>query len=69
MKDINAAIRDLKKLHEQACKKDFVRNPLAYALFHTWKKYDNEDKSNETVQTVPDQQGRKKAKTVPLLWR
>lgn len=57
MKDINAAIRDLKKLHERAREMDFVRSPLAYALFHTWRKYDNEGKSNETVRTVPDQQG------------
>ena len=52
MKDI----RDLKKLHERAREMDFVRSPLAYALFHTWRKYDNEGKSNETVRTVPDQQ-------------
>lgn len=57
MKDINAAIRDLKKLHERACEMDFVRDPLSYALFHTWRKYDNEVKSNEAIRTVPDQQG------------
>lgn len=58
LNDIDTAIRDLKQLHERACKMDFVRDPLAYALFHTWRKYDNEGKSNETVRSVSDRQGR-----------
>ena len=37
---LEKAIGILKKKYERAKQLDFVRDPLAYALFHTWKKVD-----------------------------
>ncbi len=34
------AIRMLEQEYERAKRLDFVRKPLAYALFHVWKKID-----------------------------
>lgn len=40
---IETAIRELLKEYERAKGLDFVRNPVAYALYQVWKKAD-EDK-------------------------
>ena len=37
---LEKAIEMLKKEYERAKGLDFVRNPLAYALYHTWRKVD-----------------------------
>ena len=37
---IEIVIDDLKKNYEEAKTMGFVNNPIAYALYHTWKKYD-----------------------------
>lgn len=37
---LEKAIGILKKKYERAKQLDFVRDPLAYALYHTWKKVD-----------------------------
>lgn len=39
--DLDKAIELLKSEYERAKKLEFVKNPLAYALYHTWKKVDN----------------------------
>lgn len=41
------AIEELKEAYEEAQELTFVRDPLAYALYHTWKKYDRMDKDNK----------------------
>lgn len=43
-KEIEKAIELLKAEYEEAKKQEWVYNPLAYALYHTWKKVD--EKSN-----------------------
>lgn len=40
MRDLDKAIKELKELYDKACKLEHIRNPLAYALYHVWKKYD-----------------------------
>lgn len=40
MEDIEKAIKELKKQYEYAKENLFVRDPLAYALYKTWKKFD-----------------------------
>ena len=40
MKDIDKAIKVLKEQYERALKLDFVRNKIAYALYKTWKIFD-----------------------------
>lgn len=39
---LKKAMRMLAKEYEAAKRKDFVYDPIAYALFHTWKKVDEE---------------------------
>ena len=41
---LDKAIEDLKKEYETAEKLSFVNDPLAYALYQVWKKYDEKDK-------------------------
>ena len=36
------AIILLEKEYEKALKSDFVRDPVAYALYHTWKQVDEQ---------------------------
>lgn len=44
-KKIEKAIRLLESEYERALKLDYIRNPLAYALYQVWKKV--EGKSDE----------------------
>lgn len=37
---IDKAIKLLKSEYEKACRLEFVRNPLAYALYKVWKMAD-----------------------------
>lgn len=37
---LEKVIKMLEEEYERAKQKDFVRDPLAYALYHTWKKVD-----------------------------
>ena len=37
---LEKAIKLLQKEYEEAKKEPFVQKPLAYALYHTWKKVD-----------------------------
>lgn len=39
---LQQAIKLFEKVYEQAEQLEFVRNPLAYALYHVWKQADNE---------------------------
>lgn len=47
MDNFEKAIGDLRKNYEKAVQMDFVINPVAYALYKTWKKYDKENTKNE----------------------
>ena len=40
MKDIDKAIKVLKEQYEKVQKIDWVRNKIAYALYQTWKIFD-----------------------------
>ena len=40
-KELRPAVRLLHKEYERAKKSPFVRNPLAYALYQTWKAVEN----------------------------
>ncbi len=39
-KELKKAIKDLTLLYEQALQSKYIYNPLAFALYHTWKKFD-----------------------------
>lgn len=47
MDNLEKAIDNLRKNYEKAVQMDFVINPVAYALYQTWKKYDKENIKNE----------------------
>ena len=40
MEELDQAIEYLKKEYQEAVKRPWVRNPLAYALYMTWAQYD-----------------------------
>lgn len=40
MIELIKAINELKKQYEKAKKLDFVKKPIAYALYKTWKIFD-----------------------------
>lgn len=44
MRTIEDAIEMLKKQYEKALTNPFVRDPLAYALYQTWKLFDRRKK-------------------------
>lgn len=39
--DIDSVIKVLSENYEKALKMDYIKNKLAWALYQTWKKYDN----------------------------
>lgn len=39
MNDLAQAIKDLILEYEKACKLEYVKFPLGYALYNTWEKY------------------------------
>ena len=41
MTEIEKAIEMLKAEYERASTLSFIRNPIAYALYHTWKRFDD----------------------------
>lgn len=41
MTDLTKAIKVLKEQYKKAKKIDWVRNPIAYALYQTWKIFDD----------------------------
>ena len=41
VKELRAAVRFLHKEYERAKKNPIVRNPIAYALYQTWKAVDD----------------------------
>ena len=41
MTELNKAIKVLKEQYEKAKKMDWVRNKIAYALYQTWKIFDD----------------------------
>ena len=43
MKDIDKAIKELMKQYERAKKLEIVRNKIAYALYQTWKIFDEKE--------------------------
>lgn len=44
MTELERAIQMLKEEYERARRLDFVRNPIAYALYNVWKKFDDKRK-------------------------
>lgn len=44
---IGQAILDLKEEWQIAKDKEFVRKPISYALYHTWKKWDKKEEPRE----------------------
>lgn len=40
MKDLDKAIKLLKELYEKAQNMDWIKNKIAWALYHTWKIFD-----------------------------
>lgn len=52
---IDRAVEILREEYEKACKNPVVRNPVAYALYQTWKRCDNQP---VTLRTAPtDEEG------------
>ena len=43
MTDLDKAIKVLKDEYEKAKKNGWIRNPIAYALFQTWKIFDEQE--------------------------
>ena len=43
---LEKAIKMLKEEYEEAQKQKWVQNPLAYALYHTWRKVDEKLNNN-----------------------
>ena len=41
MTELNKAIKVLKEQYEKSKKNPWVRNPIAYALYQTWKIFDD----------------------------
>lgn len=41
--ELRKAVKELHKQYERAIKNPVVRNPLAWAFFHTWKQIDGDD--------------------------
>lgn len=41
MVDLADAIKDIIIMYEKACRFKYVKFPLGYALYNTWKKYQN----------------------------
>ena len=44
---LQKAIKLLESEYEKATKLEYVRNPLAFALYRVWKKADGERKDNK----------------------
>lgn len=40
MQDLDKAIKILKEQYEKAQKMDWIKNKIAWALYHTWKIFD-----------------------------
>ena len=47
MTDLEKAIRDLKAEYAKALSYEWVYNPLAYALYQVWRKYDAKKRREE----------------------
>ena len=39
------AIRKFNEFYDKALKSDYVEKPISWALYHTWKWFDNNEKS------------------------
>lgn len=37
---LDKAIKELKKTYKESLKSEYIKQPLAYALYSTWKKFD-----------------------------
>lgn len=44
---LETAINLLRKEYEKAVNLEYVRKPLAYALYHTWRQVDRKEKERE----------------------
>lgn len=49
MTDINKAIEVLKEQYERAQKLDWVQNKMAWALYQTWKIFDERSRHERSV--------------------
>jgi hypothetical protein len=47
------AIADLMEFYEQAKKSGRIRNPEAWALYQTWKRYNTEVTKHDQIKTLP----------------
>lgn len=47
-KKLGKAIADLIAAYEDAIHNDFVHKPVSYALYQTWKKWDENEKPRKT---------------------
>lgn len=43
LKRINDAVNDFIRIYADARQRDYIKNPIAYALYQTWKKWSEED--------------------------
>ena len=47
LSDIGYAVMDLIEAYQRAKASEFVRDPVCYALYQTWRKYDRARKEKE----------------------
>lgn len=46
---VEAAIESVKQEYYKACACEWVKDPVAYALYQTWKKADDERRKKELI--------------------
>lgn len=51
---LETAIETIKQEYYKACAKEWVKDPLSYALYVTWKKADSERRKKETPDEPSD---------------
>ena len=51
LSDIGYAVMDLIEAYQKAKESEFVRDPVCYALYQTWRKYDRawKEKEGDTI--------------------
>lgn len=51
---LETAIETIKQEYYKACATEWIKDPLSYALYVTWKKADSERRKKETPDEVDD---------------
>ena len=61
LSDIGYAVMDLIEAYQRAKASEFVRDPVCYALYQTWRKYDRarKEKEGDTIGQNMDTTGRR----------